>query len=413
MNSTPHVHREEELHDAVKDPSGTVDPGPVVGHLLANAGMGGAEIYVSLLANEQAARGRGSRIIVLSEPGPVSERFSADVKIEYLDYRRESIRNPRRFLKSVVRGYREISGAVGRMGVDVLQTHLPDTNLWGLALSLTGRCKVVITIHNNRFLRGTETPSFTSFVKKKAYRMMFRRCAAIVCVSREVRRSLLSTLGVQESEARSVVVVDNGVPIPEPLAAPAREALRSRFGVGKGETWIVAAGRLTEAKNFSCLVRAAARLRDASLPCKVLIAGEGELRADLAREIEALKLQDVVMLPGNIQNLGDVLRAADLLAMPSRWEGLPMVLLEALARGLPVVGTRINGLVDIIEDGRHGFLVDVDNDDQLAAKIADLMGDRERLQAMSGAAIELARSEYDFRRVYDDLHRVYVAAWTG
>lgn len=384
--------------------------GLVVGHLLSKAGMGGAETYIALIANEHARRGLGSKIIVLSEPGPVSERFGPGVDVEYLGYRRESISNPIRFVVSVVRGYRLICRALKGQGIQVLQTHLPDTNLWGLSLSLTGKCKVIVTIHNNKFLSGIDTRSFSSFVKLRAYRMMFRHCAAIVAVSGEVRKSLLKTLGIRESDAGRVVVVDNGVPVPEALPSKTRSGLRARYGVDENDFWIVAAGRLTEAKNFQCLVASAAILKQKGLPVRILIGGEGHLRGDLERQVAELDLGDVVALPGNIHDLGDVMQAADLLAMPSRWEGLPMVLLEAMARELPVVGTRINGLVDIITEGKQGLLVEVDDSEALAAGIEEMVRDPDTRLRMGRAAKDLVREKFDFRRVYDDLSRVYETA---
>ena len=102
--------------------------------------------------------------------------------------------------------------------------------------------------------------------------------------------------------------------------------------------------------------------------------------------------------------------AADLLALPSRWEGLPMVLLEAMARELPVVGTRINGLVDIIEEGRQGLLVDVDDSEGLAAAIEKMVREPGIRLEMGRAAKDLVREKFDFRRVYDDLCRVYDTA---
>ncbi len=385
----------------------------VVGHLLTDAGMGGAETYIALIANSHARRGRGSRIIVLSEPGPVSDHFDSGVRVEYLGYRRESIRNPFRFVGSVIRGYRLIAKAVKDQEIQVLQTHLPDTNMWGLALALTGRCKVVITIHNNKFLRGTEKKSFSNFMKLKAYRMMFRKCSAIVAVSGEVKKSLLSTLGVTGKDADAVVVVDNGVPVPEPLPEAAKAELRVKYCIGRDDFWIVAAGRLTEAKNFQCLVAAAAVLKRKGLPIRVLIGGVGHLRPDLERQITELGVSDLVNLPGNLHDLGDVMRAADLLAMPSRWEGLPMVLLEAMARRLPVVGTRINGLADTIEEGRHGYLVAVDDSEGLATGIERMIRRPEARRAMGRAGQELVREKFDFKRVYDDLCRVYEIAMSG
>jgi len=134
------------------------------------------------------------------------------------------------------------------------------------------------------------------------------------------------------------------------------------------------------------------------------------LRSDLERQIAALGVGDVVDLPGNLFDLGDVMQAADLLAMPSRWEGLPMVLLEAMARRLPVVGTRINGLADIIEEGRHGYLVDVDDSLGLAAGIEKMFREPQTRRTMGDACRLLVEERFDFKRVYADLCRVYAQA---
>ncbi len=385
--------------------------GVVVGHLLESTRLGGAEVYVSLLANSHAARGAGSEVIVLGHPGPLSRRIEPGVHISYLGYRRASIRNPLRFLGSLARGYRLLSETIAARGIRVLQTHMPDTNLWGLVLCMTGRCRVVVTIHNNRFLRNNEGgTSLGTWLKIRAYRAMLKRCAAVVCVSEEVRRSLAATLGVADRSMGRAVVVTNGVPVPA-LPAPAeRLEIRRRHRVEADEPWIVAAGRFTHAKNFACLVDAVSLLgTDVPRP-RVLIAGDGFLRPELEAQIERLGLGDRIALPGELDDLTDVLSAADLLAMPSRWEGLPLVLLEAMARGLPVVGTRIPGLADVVTDGRQGLLCAVDDAPGFAAALGRLLRDADLRRRMGLEARELIRERYDFSRVYRDLCRVYADA---
>ncbi|MBU8869982.1 MAG: glycosyltransferase family 4 protein [Gemmatimonadales bacterium] len=379
----------------------------VVGHLMEGLGVGGAQVYVAHLANTHAELGRDSRVIVLNTPGELSKRLSSAVKVQYLGFRRASIRNPLRFLFSLFAGYRKLTLAVEENGIEVLQTHLPDTNLWGLLLSLTGKCRVVITIHNNNFLPAQGGTKFGSMVKRYAYRLMVRRCGAVVTVSREVRNSLQSQLNLTDEEIAKIHVVTNGVPIP-PLASP-EERMRTRatLGVNEDELLILGAGRLTEAKNFQLLVEAMALLREQGLYPKVLIAGEGHLRLDLERRIRELDLVEQFNLPGNLENLGEVMQASDLLAMPSLYEGLPLVLLESMARGRPVVGTKISGLIDVLEDGQHGLLVDEGDVEGFASSLAKLLKDP-GLRSRMGKECRLhVEKHFDFQRVYSDLCKVY------
>jgi glycosyltransferase involved in cell wall biosynthesis len=381
--------------------------------LLSTAVVGGAENYAVLIANRHAENHGESHVLVMGSPGILSSRFSPKVKVHYLHFQRESIRNPLKFFHALWRGYRLLSRAVKSNGIQLLQTHLPTTNLWGLVLQLTGVCRVVVTIHNNNFLHSPDGTALGTFIKLRAYRLMVRKCPAIVAVSDRVRESLIQTLNISQSLASRVVVVPNGVPIPSRVSGCEIEAEKVRFNVPQDASWLLAAGRLTEAKNFSCLIEATGILKDDGLNFFVTIAGEGELRNDLERQVEELGLEGIVQLPGNVDNLPTLMQAADLLVMPSLWEGLPLVLLEAMASGLPVVGTRINGLQDIIQEGVEGLLCEVDDAQGLADSISRLIGDKAQLLKMGRSAESLFRERYEFERVYGDLTVIYERAMMG
>jgi len=172
----------------------------------------------------------------------------------------------------------------------------------------------------------------------------------------------------------------------------------------------VAAGRLSDQKNFAALVDAAARLVPEFPALRVVIGGEGELRPDLEAQIRARGLEEVVALPGNLEDLQDLMAAADLLAMPSRYEGLPLVLLEAMAAGLPVVGTRIPGIAEVVTDGVEGSLVAADDGGELARALGELLGDESRRRRCGEAARAKVTREYDFSRVLTRLEPIVDSA---
>jgi glycosyltransferase involved in cell wall biosynthesis len=147
-----------------------------------------------------------------------------------------------------------------------------------------------------------------------------------------------------------------------------RDVLRARV---QAPFVLAAAGALEEAKGFEVLLQALASLPQVGL----LLAGEGGGRPQLESQVRALGLERRVVLLGQLPSIALLLGAADALVMPSRSEGMPLTLLEAMSAGVPVVATRAGGIPEVITDGEHGLLVKVDAADELAAAILRL-GDR-------------------------------------
>ena len=142
------------------------------------------------------------------------------------------------------------------------------------------------------------------------------------------------------------------------------------------EKLIVTAGRLTAQKGIDCLAAVAERVLNAHPDWKWILLGEGELRAFLEEEIRARRLEGRLIPAGNVQNVGDHLQRAQIYVMTSRWEGLPLSLLEAKAYGLPCVAFDVaTGPAELIIDGTNGFLIPPFDLEVMAEKIDRLIGD--------------------------------------
>ncbi|MBK7046980.1 MAG: glycosyltransferase family 4 protein [bacterium] len=379
-----------------------------VAQLIESLAMGGAEHLAIQLAGHLAAVGCESHLIVLNGPGALSNRIDPRVHVHYLHYERASIANPIRFVISVVRGYVLVSKLVSAAKIALVQTHLPGANMWGLLLAMRRLCAVVATVHNNQEFRYTSSDSAIKvYLRKNVYRSILRRCNAVIAVSDSVKKSLQDELGVGAHLAAKIVVVPNGVPIPEPLMVGAAAPIRRRWGTPLGGHLLVGAGRLEEQKNFSDLIAAAAILKRAGTKFQLVIAGEGPLRSSLESAIARNGLGNEVHLPGVVGELPALFLAADLLVFPSLWEGLPLVLLEAMGAGLPVVGNDIDGVREIVEDGRSGRLVPAGDTEDLAAAILDALSDPERLHNWSCRAREIVATGFSFQRMGDQVFELY------
>ena len=185
--------------------------------LVETLAVGGAEQLAVRIANGRARQGHPSFVYVLGEGGPLEQRIDPSVGVRRLGVRRASITNPVRFLASLRQGRRALREQLARDGAGLVQSHLPNANFWSLLLEVRGDARTVPTIHNNReFSYGSGGGK--GRLNRLAYRMMLKRCLAVVACSEPVRLSLAEALGVDAARAARLVAIPNGVEIP---AAPA------------------------------------------------------------------------------------------------------------------------------------------------------------------------------------------------
>jgi len=181
-------------------------------------------------------------------------------------------------------------------------------------------------------------------------------------------------------------VVPSGVPTAALRAtAPSRAAARARLGLGPGAFVVVGVGRLVPIKGFDLLVAALPALLARVPAAHVVLVGDGEERAALEARAAALGVAGRLRITGAVGDVTGHLAAADVLAAPSRNEGMGRVLVEAMALGLPVVGAAVGGIPDVIEDGGCGLVVPPEDPAALAEALVDLGVDA-ALRAKLGAA---------------------------
>lgn len=214
-------------------------------------------------------------------------------------------------------------------------------------------------------------------------RLTDRRVARYVAVSAGVARDL-ERHGVERDR---VIVVPNAIDDLRTDALP-RDAARRALGVAPHEQVVIAPALLKRQKGLDVLISALARLRTRQ-PTRVLLCGEGAERSALARLAAALPSgAPSVELRGWVPQLRRLWRGADLCVLPSRWEGLPLALVEAMANGVPALATAVAGNEDVIVDEVTGWLVPPDDDCALADRLAWMIDHPGECRAAGGRARE-------------------------
>ena len=253
----------------------------------------------------------------------------------------------------------------------------PRIEKWIVA-SLKGKWCKIIEYHNRKHYRIMKADSLSK--KIGAYITdFFNYCVITKCFDRIV---VLTNEDKDTNWKRNdkVVVIPNPSSS-QPLHGSPLEAKR-----------VIAIGRLVKEKNLSSLISAFAYVKDRFPDWKLDILGEGYERPSLEKQIAFLSLEDSVFLRGTQTNVPDWLLGSSIFVMTSRYEGLPLVLLEAINYGLPVVSYAFScGPRDVISDGQNGFLVPEGDEKALAYRICQLIEDNELRKRMGAAAFERAK----------------------
>lgn len=223
----------------------------------------------------------------------------------------------------------------------------------------------------------------------------FSQADAVVCVSEGLACDLRDNFGVDSARVHTIY----NPAYRASFVSSANDPIEHPWLARKDRPVVLAAGRLHHVKGFDDLLLAFSRLRQ-RVDARLVILGEGKARLDLETHVRTLGLGDHVQLPGRVSSLAPWMAHADLFVLSSRREGLPAVLIEALAIGMNVVSTRCpSGPEEILENGRWGRLVPVGDVDALAEAMALALAcppaDRQALRARAGEfSLERALARY-------------------
>lgn len=219
-----------------------------------------------------------------------------------------------------------------------------------------------------------------------------------ICVGHSVRR-FMAEAGVPEGK---LAVIENGIDLER--VARAVPTPRDEVPVPEGTPFLLTVARLHVQKGLDVLLRAAALL---PRPFRWVVAGEGREHAALATLARELGVDDVVRLAGFHANALGLIKACDAFVLPSRWEGLPIVLLEAMAAGRPVVATSVGGNTDLVVDGETGLLVPPDDAPALAAAIERLLADPALRSRLAAEGQRRVRERYTVDRMVQAHEALY------
>jgi glycosyltransferase involved in cell wall biosynthesis len=229
----------------------------------------------------------------------------------------------------------------------------------------------------------------------------------IIAVSKSTQDFLQD---VEKIPPHKVSLIYNAVDLERfaPGSPELRRVCRQKFGFPEKALVVLGAGRLQAQKNFTGFLEVAASLSRTLPEVRFAIAGEGPDRTSLEHLADRLGLADRVKFLGFVTPMRDLYLASDVLFFPSLFEGTPMTVLEAMAAGLPIVASEIDGTAEVLTDGVDGFLVPVEQSQVLAQRLAIVLQDQSLAQGLAQRARAKVREHFAAPAMAQQVERLYL-----
>lgn len=307
----------------------------------------------------------------------------------------------RSFFKNI-KNLRKLKRLLKNEQFDLIHAHTETGGMMlALAAAKAGGAKLIFTPHGMSFYKGSSLKS--RIVYRPIERWICNKCNAVIAINQEELQVLKKW-----NEKTAFFTHGIGADI-TPTTITDGLQKRTELGIPPGAVLLTSLGELDERKNHLVCIRAISKIGKPNI--YYLICGDGKLRGKLLREAERFGVGDRVVMPGFRRDVADILACSDIFVFPSYYEGLSVALMEAMNAGLPVVCSRIRGNVDLIEEGKSGYLIEP-TDSAGFAKAIELLAELPKLRLEMGERNKKDVKNYSKEIVKGELINVYSVSGT-
>jgi glycosyltransferase involved in cell wall biosynthesis len=359
-----------------------------VTHVINSLGLGGAERLLCDLIPRLEGDQVHAEVVCLYDKGPLAAPLESEgvpVRVLGIDREVRAWNWPRTWRR------------LGDLDVHVVHTHLPESAWYGLPAAYFRRVPVRIGHLQNA------NRHWATRVRRLDRAASAFGSATVAC-STAVADFAREDLGYP---ANRLEVIPNAIDVTRFDSLPDPRTARRSIGASEDGLLVLCAASLTPQKGHRYLLEAMTAVRSELPGVRLLLAGTGAAERELRRAVTEKRLGDVVSVLGRRDDVPLLMAASDLVVLPSLWEGLPMVLIEAGAAGLPAVASAVGGVAEIVEDGATGLLVPPGDTGRLAETLLALLRDPGRRRMMGEAGRERVRKNFDVRVVIERLESLY------
>jgi glycosyltransferase involved in cell wall biosynthesis len=362
--------------------------------LITNRDLRGAQVFAAQLADQLAGRGHNVKLVSLYGRLTTGNKVLAD-KAETIEL--DGTKKVMSF--SLVIKLRRL---LREFSPDIVQANGSDTLKYAVLASLLMTPKPRLIYRNISMAGSWVRGGF----QKRLYRYFFGRIDHVVSLTQTTRDEFVSVYRYPENKISTIPI---GVEVPDQRdRQKAYEALVALTGASHSDTVLLHIGSFTKEKNHEGLLRIFERIK-AKIPSAILVmVGDGPLRSGLSQQIAKLKIAGAVFLPGSRTDVSDWIGGAAVFLLPSLIEGLPGVILEAMAWHVPVVAYKVGAISEIVEDSKNGYVVPVNDESSFAEKTIALLENEPRRVAFGDEAYDKMKSAYTLDKISGEFERTYM-----
>lgn len=359
-------------------------------HLVEDLKIGGLERVIAFIALGLERTRYQVEVWCLATGGDIAQEL-ADKGVPVKILGMNSYHNPFQIIA--------LARLIRRSGTDIIHTHGYFGSTFGRLAAILAQTPIIIAhVHT------------TDYGLKKRNLLLERLLSLftdnVVCVSQAVRRFVVEVEGVNEKRTS---VLYNGVGKPGILVSDSDYNVERRsLGLGEKDIVVITVASLTPHKGHQVLMDAAGAVSKRHENLRLLIVGDGPLRNKLEIYARELGVSSQVVFTGQVKDVAPLLKVADLFVLPStEREGLGIALIEAMAEGLPVIGTRLGGIPEVIEDNVNGVLVTPGSSYELAAALEKLIRDEDMRKEMGRMGRKLYEQRFTATRMNQGIEALY------
>lgn len=356
-------------------------------YLTNHLNIGGITSYVLSLAT--GLKKRGHNIYVASSGGQLLQRF-IDEGISYIPI---PIKTKQEISPQILVSMLKLKDAVQSYHIDIIHSNSRTTQVLGFLLGKKTNISHISTCHG--------------FFKKRPLRRLFPCWGKkAIAISESVKEHLVGDFKV---EAKNIAVIHNGIDVSRYAIHNTQYAIQRRkdLGLGKGPVVGIVA-RLSDVKGHIYLIEAMKAVLEKFPEAQLLIVGEGKIKEALIKFTERLGIKKSVFFIPSVQETTDVLSVMDIFVLPSLKEGLGLALMEAMASGLAVVGSKVGGIRALIQDNFSGLLTKPQDIVSLSQAILQLLGDAKKREYLGHNARDFISRDFSGAEMVMRTERLYL-----